>query len=489
MNMSSYPRSREVYSSFNLPIMQPAVNETTRNIQCSYRLSQFAALMVACLATQGLVDVQNPRGYVEPISLFSLAVAPSGEGKTATESIFKRGVVQFELAERDKYAEAIKTYETEMALFHTVNQSLKNNLRRTLNDGGDADMAQEALRAHACAKPIRPKLVRLCYEDTTPEAWVGEIEKGFPVSTMFSSEAAAVINGRSFGNLEKFNQVWSGGALSIDRKTQGSIHIRWCRLSLALMVQPEPFGRYLVDKGQNAKGLGFWARALICDAGSTQGTRFIHDGTISWEKCDIFTSRVIALLAKNAEIAGKEGYTPEVLEFSPEASAEWFSIYNWIERQIRSGGRYEGAGDHASKLSSNIARVAAVLHYFEGFEGKISHETLMIAWTICEDASLNYLKWFVPPPREIQDAIELNKWFDRWRNQGMHTIPKNYARKYCPNALRSEGRFYMALDALKQQGLVRERTDERYVTYIDLTFINYGATAYGGPDQSFYVQG
>lgn len=78
------------YSTFNLPILQSAVNEVTRNLQCPHGLALYTELSVACLAAQPLVNVRNPRGFVEPVSLLSLTVALSGEGKTAAEGAMKR---------------------------------------------------------------------------------------------------------------------------------------------------------------------------------------------------------------------------------------------------------------------------------------------------------------------------------------------------------------------------------------------------------------
>lgn len=484
--MSTYPRPHEVYASFNLPIIQPAVNEGCRNLLSPYRLVQFGALSVACLACQPLVNVRLPRGHAVPTSLFTLLVARSGEGKTAAESVFKRGVCRFEEAERAKYASAWKEYKEQLELFDVTRQALAAGVRRAIADGGDVAAAEEALLTHVRAKPVQPKLVRVCYDDVTPEAWLVGMADNFPASALFSSEAAAILNGRAFADLEKLNQAWSSGTLSADRKTQRSVYLAWCRVMLALMIQPDPLARYLEGKGKKAKGLGFWARALVCDPGSTQGTRLVYDGTLTWAHCDVFAARVFDLLTKAADLVGKEGYEPEVLEFSPEAAAHWFYLHNWYEEQIRPGGRYEGASDHASKLSDNIARVAAVLHYFEGFDGPISVETLNIAQVLCDDASMDYLRVFVPPPREFQDAQELNEWFNRYRKQGAISLPKNFARKHCPNALRSEGRFYIALEVLKQHGVVAEYLDAKLTAHINLNVGGAQALPWGNPSALGY---
>lgn len=466
MSPKTNPHPQETYSTFPLPILQPAADEVTRILQCPYRLSQMTALSIACLVVQALIDVRNPRGFNEPVSLFTFVVAASGEGKTAAESAFKRGVNIFETAQRAIHAVAMKKYQEEMELFKVTGRALANEVSRAIREGGGVEEAKEAMVTHSRSKPTRPKLVRICYDNITPEATIEAMVENFPVAALVSSEASAVMNGRAFWAIEMLCQAWSGGSFSMERKSKPSKYLDWGRLMLALMVQPEPLKRYLAGKGQKAMELGFWARALICDSGTTQGTRFVHDGNATWTNCEIFALRVEELLKKAAEKVGKEGYEPEVLEFSAEAAAHWFSLHNAIEEQNCHGGRYEGAGDHASKLSSNIARVAAVLHYFEGFEGKISLETLKAAQVICEDASADYLNIFIPPPQNEQDAVELNEWFDKYHKDGFDGVPKNYARQYCPGALRKDGRFYAALQRLIEKGVVAHFYDHNSVPYV-----------------------
>lgn len=480
MSPKTNPHPHETYSTFRLPIMQPAVNETTLNLQCPYRLSQFGALGAACAVVQALADVRNPRGFIEPTSLIMVTRAASGEGKTASDGAFKRGMSKFETRQREKYEVAMKTFTEEMEIFNVTHQALANEVRRAMRDGGGVEEAQEALLKYIRSKPARPKLIRVNYEDITPEALVAAMEENFPAAALYSSEGAIILNGRASGALEKLCQTWSGGSLTVDRKGKGSIHLEWLRLMLALMVQPEPFTRYLAGKGQKAMEIGFWARALVCDAGTTQGTRIVHDGTSSWTNCEIFALRVEELLNKAADVVGKDGYQPEVLELSSEAAAHWLSIHNEVEKENCPGGRYEGAGDHASRHSSNIVRVAAVLHYFEGFEGVISLETLKIAQVICEDSSADYLKVFVPPPQNEQDAILLNEWFDTFRKKNYDGVPKNHARQCCPGVLRKDGRFYAALQNLIDKGVVTHMFDHNSVPYIILVPKEQGSIAMFG---------
>lgn len=454
------------YVTFKLNILQNAVNEAAANLQGPLAMAQWSAISVASAVSHALVDVKNPRGFVEPTSIFSIVVARSGEGKTAVDSVFKRGVARFEAARIEQRNAAIRDYEEALLMFDVKKQSFAQGLRRAINDGGDVTAAEQALAAHMKTRPAKPKQFRPFMEYTTPEAWYAFLVQNVPVCTITSNEAAGIIGGRTFSSLEPYNQAWGGGPISVNTKKDGNLSLPWVRLSIGLMVQPDPLIRMLETSAKKGKENGFFARAIVCDPGTTQGTRFCQDGTVSWPYSDAFANRVEQLLEMAESAQRQEGYEPEVLSFSPEAESHFLNVHNRIEGDICAGGRYECAGDHATKLSSNIARVAAVLHFFEGFEGDISLDTLKAAQVLCEDASLDYLRLFVPPPRELKDAMILNNWFDDHRRRGITSIAKNYARKHCPNALRSEGRFYIAVDVLLSKGLIRVFVDNGNISQI-----------------------
>lgn len=475
------------YGTFNLPILQPAVNEATANLQGPLPMAQWSAISVASAASHGLADVKNPRGFVESTSIFSIVVARSGEGKTAVDSVFKRGVTRFEAARREHRNKAMKDYEEALLMFDVKKQSFAHGLRRAINDGGDVAAAEQALAAHMKTKPAKPRLFCPFMEYTTPEGWYAFLVDNVPVCTITSDEAAAIIGGRTFSRLEPYNQAWGGGPISVNTKKDGNLSLPWVRFSMGLMVQPDPLNRMLETSAKKGKENGFFARSIVCDSGTTQGTRFCRDGTVSWTYSDAFADRVEQLLEMAESAHRQEGYEPEVLVFSPEAESHFLNVHNRIEGEICVGGRYECAGDHATKLSSNIARVAAVLHFFEGFEGDISLDTLKAAQVLCEDASLDYLRLFVPPPRDLQDAMILNNWLDDYRKRGYTSIPKNYARKHCPNALRSEGRFYIAADVLINKGVIKAYVDNQSISQLVISpqdhsqFLYAGMKSFGAP--------
>lgn len=122
---------------------------------------------------------------------------------------------------------------------------------------------------------------------------------------------------------------------------------------------------------------------------------------------------------------------------------------------MQPGKHFSNARDHASKLAENIARVAAILHHFEGFSGDISLDTLRAAAQLCELSSEHFMQVFVPPPQELVDAKVLDEWLTyRCRKQNELCIQRNVILQFGPNALREKNRLNQALMVLSDEGRI-----------------------------------
>ncbi|PPK37589.1 hypothetical protein CD175_15025 [Pseudomonas laurylsulfatiphila] len=221
-----------------------------------------------------------------------------------------------------------------------------------------------------------------------------------------------------------------------------------------MMVQESAFKVYMERRGEMSRGSGLWARFLVCRPVSTQGSRFLRNCTVSWEYRDRFAARLTELLNENVESQSGSKKEKKIICFSREACERWLQLFNSIESENRAQGHFAGAGDHASKLAENIARVAALFQYFEFGDGEISLGTLEAAISVCGWCSDEFLRIFMPPPQEEVDALELNSWLQRYRSSNQRYVPKNYVLQHGPNKLRGRERLNRALEVLRRQGEV-----------------------------------
>lgn len=431
-----------------LPLLNSAVDEAEKNIQAPRPLILTAALAAIATALQGLLDVRKPTGQCVPTSLMLLVVANSGERKSTAENIFFKPVRDFQQQQSVLNHNRRRRWQVQ----HDAWEAQRKAILKAISKEPLAEEHVRQLLAHDELRPGKPREFKLLYEDCTSEALFYGLSRNLPTAGLISSEGGAVLGARAFNDLPKQNAIWSGDTITVDRKSAESFELVGARLTVSIMAQESAISDYMERHGEQSRGSGLWARFLVSHPVSTQGRRFISNGSQSWGHCDKFAERMINLLQQNAGLLEEPGRERKVMQFTPEAAEHWLWVANAIESEIRPGGRFEGAGDHASKLADNIARVAALLHFFEGLNGDISVETLSFAISLCFWYSNEFVRLFLPLPQDQVDAYELNEWLNALRNYGQRYVRKNYIRQHCPNKLRESRRLNVALELLRMRG-------------------------------------
>ncbi|SFP21382.1 YfjI family protein [Pseudomonas borbori] len=437
-----------------LPLLNAAVDEVQNNVKAPRPLILSTALAAISVVIQGLVDVQKPNGQVVPASLMLLTIAESGERKSGAENIFMKSIRDFQAAQNVQYQKQLRAWDVKKSIWEVERKTLLKCVAKNLEKGVASDDEELRLFEHEIAKPERPKEFKLLYEDATSEALFHGMHQNLPTAGLISSEGGGVLSGRGFNDLSKQNAIWSGDSITVDRKTSDSFELKGGRLTVSIMVQDAVFKNYMVRRGELSRGSGLLARFLVCYPISTRGYRIENNMTQSWEHNDGYSARMTELLLQNLDLLGDPAREKKVIKFTAEACEYGLFIANTIEAEIRKGGRLDGAGDHASKLFENIARVAALLHYFEGFGGDVSLDTLNVAINICKWYSDEFVRIFLPPPQFEADAAELMEWLSFHRSCGRRYVAKNHVLQYGPYKVRKKSRLNLAVEYLCSQRLI-----------------------------------
>ncbi|NIZ75186.1 DUF3987 domain-containing protein, partial [Escherichia coli] len=141
-----------------------------------------------------------------------------------------------------------------------------------------------------------------------------------------------------------------------------------------LMVQPGLFDRYMERKGSVARDSGFLARCLISKPATTQGKRFINGAVIPGGSLTAFHERLMELARGSIEKSSEdERYC---LHFSPESEKVVIEHDNGLEHNLSPSRPLSPFRGHGSKKTENIARIAALFHYFSYGEGKIAADSM-----------------------------------------------------------------------------------------------------------------
>ncbi|WP_111414533.1 YfjI family protein [Billgrantia lactosivorans] len=441
--------------------------ELSQNCQVSMDLTVLTLLAGVSIVAQGRYDLKMPYGAIKPISINVLGVAGSGEGKSPLTEKVLYPIQEEQRKQHREWRKRLDAYHGELEEWRTDEKVLTQAIYRKQTKGGTAEHERQLLRELHQRKPEPPREFRLLYQDTTPEALFWALEKAIPSAALATDEAEVFFKGAMNRARSHISTLWSGGSALITRATKEDIVLDDVRLMLLLMVQPGILQKYMETQGQQARNSGMLARFLVCAPLSFRGQRFysLQSSDTEWKAWEQAEARLTTLTRENLILAQSPDTPREVLEFTKEAAACWVQVANEIERQMGPGGYFEACPDHGSKLAENVARVAALIHIFEGHEGGIIPETVLAAMDICLYHSGHFQQVFMPPPQEEQDAYRLTEWFNELRQFSWRIMRYNDVRQRAPRSLRDKKRLKDALDVLiaHQQVVVFHHHRTRYI--------------------------
>ena len=300
------------------PIIRNAVYEVEQHTQAPQALIAASVLGGISLACQNRIDVCRLNNLRGPVSLFLLTLAESGERKSTVDKLLMKPLYQLEEEWFEKYTQDLIIWRNEETAFNVEKKAMMSKLKSDIRRNKDHSTTNERLKALLAASPKAPVRFRQIFNDATPAAIKDYLSGCWRSIGFMSDEAGTIFNGYALNELPFINKMWDGAMFSVERKSEPDKLIKDARMTLALMVQPDVFKKgYLERKGDTAKGIGFFARCLMCRPGSTQGYRQITSPVVSNEHLPIFHQRLMEIV--NESITRNDKNERQCLRFSPEA--------------------------------------------------------------------------------------------------------------------------------------------------------------------------
>ncbi|EJB9904014.1 TPA: YfjI family protein [Enterobacter chengduensis] len=437
-------------------IIRNAIYEVEQHTQAPQALIAASALGVISLACQNRIDVCRLNNLRGPVSLFLLTLAESGERKSTVDKLLMEPLYQLEENLFEKYTHDLTVWRNDEAIFNIEKKSLMSKLKSEIRRNKDHLATNEKLKVLLASHPKSPVRFKQIFNDATPAA-IKDYLCGYWRSVgIMSDEAGTIFNGYTLNELPFINKMWDGAMFPVERKSEPEKLIRDARMTLSLMVQPNIFKGYIKRKGDMAKGIGFFARCLICQPGSTQGNRQITSPVVSTEYLPIFHQRLMKIV--NESIARNNENDRLCLRFTVEAEKRWIAFSNNVEYEMGILGRLSNFKDYASKMAENMARIAALLHHFNGDEGDISLLTVEAAVEISTWYVGEYVRLFSKPQEftlAISEADELYWWINNYCIRLKASwITKNTVLQYGPNKFRNRSKANEVLNTLYSQNRI-----------------------------------
>lgn len=452
-------------------VIGDAVREVVGFVQCPEALAACSALGAASLVAQGLADVRRAEGLAGPTSLYFLAIAESGERKTATDNHFLAAIREWEAAQAEEARPHLARYAADLAAWEARRDGLLLKIKENSRKNKASDEEERTLRELEGDKPASPRVPRLLFGEATPEALAWKLATGWPSAGVISSEAGIVFGGHAnrpesvMRNLAQLNVLWDGGTLPIDRRTSESFSLHGARLTMGLAAQPDTARAFLEATKGLARGTGFTARFLVAWPESTQGTRVYREPPKDWPALSAFRQRLSHLLTTPLRLTETGILSPTTLHLSPAAKAAWVEFANDVEAELRPGGDMEGARDVASKAADNCARMAALFHVVgHGPDGEIQVAAIeaaarVVSWHLYE--ARRFLGEMALPPEAI-NAVKLDAWLvEQCQANGTGMVSTREILRRGPNPTRRREAMKAAIAELAEVGRVRQLEEGR----------------------------
>ena len=426
------------------------VNEVTYATQAPIQLVTSVALAAAAIAVQSTCTVARKPGLEGPVSLFLLTICESGERKSAVQAQFFKPFADQQRCWHEEAAQKASEQLIERQIWKEKSSALRAELRRAARQGNPTDEIEKRLRGFLEAEPKAGNTRKLIYEDTTPEALLAGLHTCGNSAALVHDEFGHFVDGSMSKKLPLLNSIWSGSEPAVDRKTVDSFVTRDPRLTCLFQAQPAVFQRFMDKQGQQARGNGFLARALMAFPPSTQGGRFDYGVATPCEHLAWFHDRCRALPNRSWN---------RVLRFTPDAQRLWHNVANDYEATMQPGWLNSDIRDFASKAAENIARIAAVLHGFMNDESdEIPVEVLGAAIDLVEFHRQEFKKLISSGNQINQQQKDINVLYE-WIISAMQKnrffpLSCSYIMQYGPNSLRKKERLNYLLDLLASSGSI-----------------------------------
>lgn len=433
-----------------------------------------SALSSMSLACQGLANIARDRKLKSPISLNIIVAAESGERKTTSDREFSSAAREWQKQRQEDMKEEVKIAAAGIKAYEAERNGILANITRYTKNGNidKAEQCKAQLKSLELAAPTMPVVPRLFYEDTTQEALIEALSKGWPSAALSSDEAAIVLGGHGFREEKAMqffgclNRLWDGNGYSRNRSTTSSFDLHGKRLSCNLMMQATVLKQLLYVNDGQSRGTGFLARMLFAAPNSTMGTRFYEEPPMHDHALDAFNVRIRTLLDMKLPVKDNTmELEPVVLNLSAEAYVIWIAYYDEVEAQLGKAGDYELVKDFASKSAENAARLAGNFHVFcHGAEGDIDSHTMAQAIEVARWHLHETRRIFLglEQPDEVVLAQALLDWIDA---KGMATLNPKDVLQYGPYKLRNSTKRDAALRKLVEHGYLTETKEGARILY------------------------
>lgn len=359
-----------------------------------------AAILAAMSTTcQWWIRVKPPHMDMPQVTTLAIYTgADTGSGKSPVMNRVFIPMRLIDLARTAKRKQDKKERNDDRLLLRTKQRSLLGKVAKLYGYGMKADPgelahAEQAVRNLTDIDPSDSKLVNMVKGDISPSKLVDELN-GTRISILMATDEGRKFFGKMTDeDMEMHNHVFDGATVSYER-LHHTVIANEPLATYCAMTHLDVLDRFIKTKGDEARASGWLGRSLLSKA--PPRSRDLAPAVLhpTWPKTDVFNARSVALLEGCEQFIVDSSFEPITLEFDEAATAVFMEMLQENNRRTASRDEWSLVQDFGRKHPSNVARIAAIFHYFSEQPGTlISKDTLMNAIRIAD--------WYVEQAKQI----------------------------------------------------------------------------------------
>ncbi len=342
-----------------------AVAETT---QTPPDVAACMTLAGTSAAVGGAFEIEVRPDWRETLAIFTAAVLPPGERKSAVVSLATRPFESWEQEENRKMAPA-------MAEAHARREVLAKAIKRSEDEAAKAsgperdELVKKVSELHlelAGIKVAPPP--RKLADDATPESIASLLHVYGGRIAILSAEGGVLemMAGRYTDwvpNLDVYLKGHAGDAIRVDRKGRPSEYIPRPVLTIGITIQPDVLSSLNTKPGFHGRGL--LARFLYSLPTSNLGARDCSPACIPPNVARNYMNAMNGLFAREVKYNPEGWIEPYVVPFSGGAQAAHATFRELLEPRLGPAGDLRWMSEWAGKYAGAVARIAGLLHLAE----------------------------------------------------------------------------------------------------------------------------
>ena len=329
-------------------LLQDWVVAVSDSTQTPVDMAAVCALAVLSCSLQGKFRVAQNRSHSEPLNLYILIIAKSGERKSSIVRMMTKPIYQFEEEENHRRRLQIAQEKTELT-------ALRKRLDR-YEKAGKTDYASKVQSQIKEKEYQQTRLLRLLADDVTPEALTTLLADNQGVLSIISTEGGLfdTLSGRysKMISLDTILKAYTGVRIRVDRKGRESETINNPTLTMLLSAQDNVLEGLM--KNEVFRNRGLPARILYSRPTSKIGTRKYQGPEVPLNLEREYHQLVHDLLSlPRGKVVGEL-----VLDDEADRCAEQY--FNEFEARLI--GDLAAIDDWGGKHFGNMLRIAGLLH-------------------------------------------------------------------------------------------------------------------------------